>query len=235
MALSAPTGLTNTDDEIGSVTFTFTDQNAGAAWHMLERRLKSGGDWIEVASTDDQGDTTLVDQNADGLQSVGQVYEYRVRAFNGTPEFSGPSSTVEVSVSSSGPAVPALTSPTGSANGHNAADGSVDTDTGNGTLYWVLTQSSTKPSVAQIKAGQDHNGAAADDSGSQGVGTTGTQNVSANGLDPNTQYFFHFVHENSVGDPSSVVSSSGLTTGSIPDYAPLTDVTQVADLTSILG
>ena len=73
---------------------------------------------------------------------------------------------------------PVLSSPVDTANGGTAATGSVSTDTGNGTLYWVVTTSVTSPSSARVKAGQDHNGIAADDSGSQVVSGTGVQNLS---------------------------------------------------------
>lgn len=98
MALNAPTGLTEVSSTIGSVEISFTDTNSGNTWYMAERRLKSGGDWIPVYQTDTHGETTVYDRNDDGLQSVGEVYEYRITAFNGTPEFSSPSSILEVTL-----------------------------------------------------------------------------------------------------------------------------------------
>jgi hypothetical protein len=107
---------------------------------------------------------------------------------------------------------PVLSSPTDTSAGATTATLAVTTDEGNGTLYWVVTTSSTPPSAAQVKAGQDHASAAAPDSGSQAVSGTGVQNASANGLTPSTAYFAHFMHEDAATNQSSVASGDGFTT-----------------------
>lgn len=111
---------------------------------------------------------------------------------------------------------PTLSSPTGIKDGVYAGDGTVTTDEGNGTLYWVVTTSSSSPSVAQVQAGQDHLGATAVDFGSFGVSSSGLLEVSADGLDPNTEYFFHYQHTDAADNDSTVASSSGFTTDSLP-------------------
>lgn len=112
---------------------------------------------------------------------------------------------------------PVLSSPVDTANGGTAATGSVSTDTGNGTLYWVVTTSVTSPSSARVKAGQDHNGIAADDSGSQAVSGTGVQNLSPapSGLTSETTYYIHFMHENASAVQSAVASGDGFTTADV--------------------
>ena len=65
----------------------------------------------------------------------------------------------------------------------------VTTDVDTGTFYWVLTTSATAPSVAQVKAGQDHLGAAAPASGNKVVSATGVQSDSATGLAASTTYY----------------------------------------------
>jgi hypothetical protein len=107
---------------------------------------------------------------------------------------------------------PVLTSASGSATGSTTLDGSVSTDTSNGTLYWVVTTSATAPSVAQVQAGQDHTGAAAADDGSQTVSVIGTQNINATGLTAETTYYLHFQHQNAGTDDSTVVSSASIAT-----------------------
>jgi hypothetical protein len=107
---------------------------------------------------------------------------------------------------------PTLSSPTGTATGSTTADGTVSTNEGNGTLYWVVTQSATAPSVAQVQAGQDHTGSPADDDGSQAVSATGTQNVNATGLTAETTYYFHYQQEDAATNDSTVVSSASFTT-----------------------
>lgn len=128
---------------------------------------------------------------------------------------------------------PVLSSPTDVADGTTAGDGSVDTDEGNGTLYWVVTQSATSPSVAQVQAGQDHTGSAADDDGSQSVSGTGTQNVAASGLSASTTYYFHFQHQDAAANDSTVSSADGFTTDAVDSTAPvLTSPTATASGTT---
>ena len=89
----------------------------------------------------------------------------------------------------------------------------VVTDQSTGTLYWVITDSATPPSVAQIKAGQNHLGAAAIDAGSQAVSGLGTQDVSSSGLTEETSgYYAYFVHTTGSGD-SNVAASDTFATG----------------------
>lgn len=115
---------------------------------------------------------------------------------------------------------PTLSSPTGTKTGSTTGSGSVSTDEGNGTLYWVVTTSATAPSVAQVQAGQDHTGAAAADSGSQAVSGTGVQNVSGGftGLSPSTTYYAHYQHQDAATNDSTVATSSSFTTDAA--YSP---------------
>lgn len=107
---------------------------------------------------------------------------------------------------------PTLSSPTDAANGQTASTGSVSTDEGNGTLYWVVTTSATAPSAAQVKLGQDNTGTAATASGSQAVSATGVQNITPSGLTASTAYTTHFMHEDTASNQSAVASASGFTT-----------------------
>lgn len=101
-----------------------------------------------------------------------------------------------------GGAAAVLSLPTGAATGPNSSSGSVSTNTGSGTLYWVTTTSATPPSAGTIKAGS-----------SQAVTGTGVQNVTSGGLSPSTTYYNHFIQV-SGGLDSNIVSSSGFTTPS---------------------
>jgi hypothetical protein len=111
---------------------------------------------------------------------------------------------------------PILTSAIGSSTGAATAQGQVTTDEGNGTLYWVVTQSVTTPTVAQIKAGQDDLGAAADDSGSQAVSGTGAQTVNSSGLSQGTTYYFHFVQTDAATNDSNAITSNAFTPAALP-------------------
>lgn len=111
---------------------------------------------------------------------------------------------------------PTLSSPAGVGTGTTTASGSVSTNEANGTLYWVVTQSVTSPSVAQVQAGQNHLGAAADASGNQAVSITGTQNVNATGLTAETTYYIHFQHQDASANDSTVSSSTSFLTQAEP-------------------
>jgi hypothetical protein len=112
--------------------------------------------------------------------------------------------TVTVTDVAEGGVAPVLTSPIDTVTGSTTADLGVTTDQDNGTLYWVVTTSSTGPTAAQVKLGQDHTGSAAAASGSQAVSATGAQVANDTGLTANTAYFAHFMHENAATDQSNV-------------------------------
>jgi len=111
---------------------------------------------------------------------------------------------------------PTLSSPTGAESGVYTGDGTVSTDEGNGTLFWVVTTSVTSPSVAQVQAGQDDGGSTASDSGNLGVSFSGLIEIEADGLSPNTTYYFHYQHQDAAGNDSTVSSSAGFTTDQLP-------------------
>lgn len=107
---------------------------------------------------------------------------------------------------------PVLTSATGTATGSTTANVGATTDEGNGTMYAVVTTSSTTPSVAQIKAGQDHTGAAAVWDDTLAIGSTGAKTLGATGLSPSTGYYGHLVHTDAAANDSNTISSAQFTT-----------------------
>jgi len=109
---------------------------------------------------------------------------------------------------------PALSSATDTATGQTTADVGVTTNEANGTLYCVVTTSSTSPTAAQVKAGQDNSSVAATFADDQAVDSTGVKAFSATGLAAGTAYTAHFMHEDAVGNQSTVVKGNGLTTDS---------------------
>lgn len=116
---------------------------------------------------------------------------------------------------------PTLTSPTG-AGGAGVCSGTVSTDEGNGALYAVATASGTAPTAAQVRAGQDHTGAAALRSiAGQAVTATGVQNIASGAVTAGTRYL-HFMHEDAVGNRSAVVSSASFSVSSGADTTPPT-------------
>jgi hypothetical protein len=107
--------------------------------------------------------------------------------------------------------VPTLSSPVGVATGGTTANVGFTTDQGNGTGYVVVTTSATQPSIAQIKAGQNHLGAAAAFAANSPITSAGAIVYPATGLVIATGYYSHSVQNNPSGD-SNRVSSALFTT-----------------------
>ena len=109
---------------------------------------------------------------------------------------------------------PVLSLPTDASTGTTTASGTVSTTGTNGTLYAVITTSSTSPSAAQVKAGQNHLGASAVVAKSQAVTGSGVQTITGGftGLTASTAYYAHYMHENTSSQQSIVSSADGFTT-----------------------
>lgn len=109
---------------------------------------------------------------------------------------------------------PTLSGASGAATGANSASGSVTTNEAGGTLYWLFSTASTA-TAAQVKAGS-----------SKAVTASGVQNVSASGLTASTQYYLHFLHRDSAGQDSAVVTALPFTTQAAGTPSPtVTSVT----------
>jgi hypothetical protein len=108
--------------------------------------------------------------------------------------------TIAVAPESTDTTPPVLTSPTGTKTGSTTADGTVITDEGNGTLYYLASTNATE-TAATIKTGS-----------SQAVTATGSQAVSFTGLTASTLYYAHYVHDDAASNESNVVVSASFTT-----------------------
>lgn len=122
---------------------------------------------------------------------------------------------VDGTVSGGDTTAPVLSAPTGTSTGTSTATVGATTDEGNGTLYAVVTTSATQPSVAQIKAGQNHTGAAAAWSGSLAISSTGAKTLNATGLSQGTTYYAHLVHNDAANNDSNRVASASFTTSAV--------------------
>lgn len=95
-----------------------------------------------------------------------------------------------------------------------AARLTVDTNEGNGTLYVVVTRSSTSPNAFQVEGGADENGDDAEWSGSLAVTDVGTLVIDTEespGLEAGVTYYAHFMQKDAAGNRSAVVTSAGFT------------------------
>ena len=107
---------------------------------------------------------------------------------------------------------PVLSSATFEATSATTADAEVSTTERICRLYMVVTTSATPPSAAQIKAGQDHTGAAAAFADDIVTATTGLQpTFSVTGLAHSTLYYAYFMSEDSSDNQSNIASASDTT------------------------
>lgn len=133
------------------------------------------------------------------------------------PSFSG-SETFAFMLTEGDTTPPNLSSPVGTATGNTTATVGATTDDATGTMYAVVTTSATQPSVAQIKAGQNAAGTAANWSGSQAISSTGAKTFSATGLSASTTYYAHLVHTDGAANDSARVTSASFTTSGATVY-----------------
>jgi hypothetical protein len=100
---------------------------------------------------------------------------------------------------------PTLSAPTATANGSSAGAGTITTNEGNGTLYFMASANATE-SAATVKAGA-----------TQTITSAGTKNVAVASLAASTLYYLHFLHRDAAGNDSAVANSAGFTTGAAAD------------------
>ena len=106
---------------------------------------------------------------------------------------------------------PVLSSATGLSTGTTTGSGSVTTDEGNGTLYYLASVNTTETS-ATIKAANL----------TQAVSSTGMKNVTFTGLTASTTYYAHYVQVDAAGNTSNVANSTSFTTSAAGDTTPPT-------------
>lgn len=165
-------------------------------------------------------------QTVDGLTAETE-YDFEVRGVNG--DGSGDWSNIATETTDASPDVtaPTLSNPVDNASGATGAAISVDTNEGNGTLYWFVSTSATPPSAADLKAGT---GATA--AGNQAVSGTGTQNATPTGLTETTLYWAHFLHRDTAGNDSAIATGNGFKAGRGPELIVGGDFSNAGDWTA---
>jgi len=130
---------------------------------------------------------------------------------------------------------PVLSLPTSTSITGSGATVGCTTDEGTGTLYCVVTESATTPSVAQIKAGQDHTGAAAEDSDSQSLSTAGAKTFSVS-MDPaGISYYAHFVQSDQASNDSNIVSTTAITLIPVITAFGVADIVRDTEVAAVSG
>ena len=133
-----------------------------------------------------------------------------------------------------GSVAPTLSAPLGEAQGSSGAKGTVTSDTADGDIFGVVTQSATTPTHAQIVAGQDHLGADAD--ATQVVLSSVTppnELIFSFTLLPETSYFCHFT-QLTTADVESTNQVSSASFSTTANQAPVID-TPIGNRTCTVG
>lgn len=113
----------------------------------------------------------------------------------------GDSSVITMALKTLDAVAPILTLPTGVATSDTEADGTVTTDEANGTLYYYASINVSETAATIRSSGS-----------SQAVTATGVQNVSVTGLTASTNYYLHYVHDDTTPNESNVASSAQFAT-----------------------
>lgn len=203
--------LATRSDLSGPIGTTYT---AEAIYDQSTNNLKA---YFNGALIFDADAGNLQDGNSSQYRKAGLVLrrsEVDWSAFGnpGDPDAEGGSDTT----------APTLTSPVGTQTGSSTATVGATTDEANGTMYAIVSTSSTAPTATQIQAGQTAAGAAAPWSGNQAISTTGAKTFNATGLTASTAYYAHIQHKDAAGNNSSVVTSAQFTTAAGGDTTPPT-------------
>ena len=144
-----------------------------------------------------------------GLTSA-TTYDIEVRAINGDGEGAW-SAPEEFTTTAPDTTAPTLTSVGATVQTNTTADIAATTDEANGTMYVVVTTSATPPTATQVRAGQDHTGAAAVFAANQAISSTGAKTFNATGLTTLTGYY-GYVHHRDASSNDSDVEATGLFT-----------------------
>lgn len=217
--LSTAISFTVTNPDTGTNTNTV---NGSSITTLANPLAVDDGSWIVLSGNADSNNVTAGTNTTSTTTANPMTGRFGPRSGAGSTSLSIDSAVADVMYSivtelkeSSGAGTPTLSSPTATVISDTEATVGVTTDKDNGTLYCVVTTSSTAPSEAQVKAGQDHTGSAAVFDDSQAISSTGAKTFNATGLTAGTTYYAHFMHEAADTSQSTVSSTSAFITKSL--------------------
>ncbi len=125
----------------------------------------------------------------------------------------GPSNIVTTTFDTADVVTPVLSAPTAGVASPISGTAGITTDTGLGTLYYVVSSSSGTPNTTQMKTGLDNTGNTATFATSGAVIASGVQdNINITGLLSGYTYYVHFYQEDATGFGFSNKPNTSLTT-----------------------
>lgn len=198
--LTSPTG-SSTGTTSGSGTVV-TNESSGTLYYLASinatetvSTVKANGGTQPVTSI---GTKTV---SVNGLTAATTYYMHYVHR-DGSGNDSVRVSSAAFTTSAAGDSTPpTLTAASIAATGSTTASGTISTNEANGALYRYVSTNATE-TAATVKAANL----------SQAVTTAGSQSVSISGLSASVTYYAHFVHRDSSGNDSAVLTSAAFTT-----------------------
>lgn len=203
MSAGSDTGASNTDNLTNDSTPTFI----GTAEPNATITLYSGSTSVGTATADGSGNWSITTSPlSQGAHSI------TVKATDGAGNESTASSVLDITVDTTAPTLSGSDSSNLSQTSASVSSSSNEA----GTLYYVVTTSSTSPTPAQILAGNNDTGSTAVASGSGSVSADTAKDFSVSGLTAETSYYVYFVTVDAAGNLSSVSSDSFTTPANGP-------------------
>jgi hypothetical protein len=173
----------------------------GAAANVLQRRYRLLVDGAEAVPAGPDASLNVP------IGTVGGLYQLQLRVEIAAP--AGLWSRWQTIASGTVQGAPQLSAVSAAPMGGTGYTGTVTTDTGAGTLYWMASTASAPPATGALKAAE-----------SQPVTASGVQSISGGALVPDTAYHLHVMQDDGAGHESAVLSSGVFMTvapqGSVP-------------------
>ena len=222
--------ISSTSNEAGTMYYVVTSSSTAPSSAQVKAGLNNSGTAAIKSGNDTVTANTAKSFSLTGLTSETQYYFY----FAATD-----AATNTSNVSGSNFTTPDITPPTLSATGSSSVAGTTATisSTSNeaGTMYYVVTSSSTAPSSAQVKAGLNNSGTAAIKSGNDTVTANTAKSFSLTGLTSETQYYFYFAATDAATNTSNVSGSNFTTSDITPPTLSATGSSSVAGTTATIS
>jgi hypothetical protein len=200
--LTSPTALaTGPTTASGTVS---TDEDNGTLYFLMSTNATELAATVKAADSQAVSGIGVQNVTFTGLTASTNYYAHYIHTDAAANDSTRVSSAQITTSAASDVTAPVLSSPTTAPAGATAVSGTVSTDEGNGTLYWVTTTNATEL-LATIKAGS-----------SKPVTAVGVQTTYTPGRTPETAYYNHYAHTDVAGNDSNVVSSAQVTTPAVP-------------------
>lgn len=133
--------------------------------------------------------------------------------------------------------VPVLSNVNASTDSIGNFSGSITTDKGEGTLYYVVSTAVSAPTAAEVALGEDGTGSTPAASGSKAVSSAGSQGIQGGGLVSDVTYYLYATQSTAAGNANVVQSGAfDYTEPTVPVPVPTQlTTTQITGVSALLS